>query len=253
VRIWDISPGYLSRQSLLGEHRELHGLVSILVHGKSGYSRHPETKRWVGHLPALKWRHAVLAAEMTLRGYADRTPIACDPLVAWPDTFVTAPGDQLRLLAAKYRLAMKGRIPLPASVQELWAHHKYSVMARDQELYRTLGRRVSRMRRGTSLAPLAAELVQVLRREPPGAELVNAVEHIWGHVSTYATAEERARASVVTHDRFGISCGIAVRIAEPYLMASTALGELGLFTQAAATSSTRSGRAAALPGHAVRG
>ena len=46
MRIWDVSPGYLNRQSLLGEHRELHGLVSILVHGKRGYSRHPETVRW---------------------------------------------------------------------------------------------------------------------------------------------------------------------------------------------------------------
>jgi len=31
MRLWDINPGYLNRQSLLGEHRELHGIVSILV------------------------------------------------------------------------------------------------------------------------------------------------------------------------------------------------------------------------------
>ena len=49
MRIWDIHPGYLNNQSLLGEHRELHGIVSILVNKKKGYSQHPETKRWVGY------------------------------------------------------------------------------------------------------------------------------------------------------------------------------------------------------------
>ena len=47
MRIWDINPGYLNRQSLLGEHRELHGIVSIIRDNKKGYSRHPETLRWV--------------------------------------------------------------------------------------------------------------------------------------------------------------------------------------------------------------
>jgi len=26
MRIWDIDPGFLNAQSLLGEHRELHGI-----------------------------------------------------------------------------------------------------------------------------------------------------------------------------------------------------------------------------------
>ncbi|MGB0468223.1 MAG: pyrimidine dimer DNA glycosylase/endonuclease V [Pontibacterium sp.] len=34
MRIWDIDPGYLNRQSLLGKHRELHGMVSIIAHNK---------------------------------------------------------------------------------------------------------------------------------------------------------------------------------------------------------------------------
>jgi pyrimidine dimer DNA glycosylase len=37
LRVWDVSPGYLNRQSLLGEHRELHGLHAILIHGKAGF------------------------------------------------------------------------------------------------------------------------------------------------------------------------------------------------------------------------
>ena len=68
MRIWDLNPGYLNRQSLLGEHRELHGIVSILVNKKKGYAKHPETLRWVKHGWALTMRHNLLAAEMSLRG-----------------------------------------------------------------------------------------------------------------------------------------------------------------------------------------
>ena len=69
MRIWDIHPGYLNRQSLLGEHRELHAIVSIIGNKKKGYSRHPETVRWVGYGWALGQRHRLLSAEMALRGF----------------------------------------------------------------------------------------------------------------------------------------------------------------------------------------
>jgi len=46
MRIWDINPGQLNDKSLLGEHRELHGIVSILVNNKSGYAN--TAKRRVG-------------------------------------------------------------------------------------------------------------------------------------------------------------------------------------------------------------
>jgi hypothetical protein len=46
MRVWDVAAGYLNRGSLLGEHREIHGIAAILSHGMRGYSRHPETLRW---------------------------------------------------------------------------------------------------------------------------------------------------------------------------------------------------------------
>jgi hypothetical protein len=71
MRIWDIDPSLLCRQHLLGEHRELHGLWNILTThgGVGGYSRHPETIRWVGKLPALRSRHELIVQEMARRGY----------------------------------------------------------------------------------------------------------------------------------------------------------------------------------------
>jgi hypothetical protein len=75
MRIWDLPPSCLCRQHLLGEHREIHALWTIITEGKKGYSRHPETLRWKGKLAALHRRHEALAGEMARRAYRHRTPL----------------------------------------------------------------------------------------------------------------------------------------------------------------------------------
>ncbi|MFA5000197.1 MAG: pyrimidine dimer DNA glycosylase/endonuclease V [Patescibacteria group bacterium] len=77
MRIWDLDPKYLCRQHLLAEHRELHGLWNILtIHqGRGGYSRHPETLRWVGKTRALYERHEALVKEFARRGYKHHSPL----------------------------------------------------------------------------------------------------------------------------------------------------------------------------------
>ena len=77
MRVWDIHPKYLCRKHLLAEHRELHGLWNILTKhkGKGGYSRHPETLRWVGKQRALYYRHEALTDEFSCRGYQHKTPL----------------------------------------------------------------------------------------------------------------------------------------------------------------------------------
>jgi len=77
MRVWDVAPKTLCRKHLLGEHRELHGLWNILTKhgGVGGYSRHPETRRWVGKTMALYLRHEALVEEMKRRGYEHRSPL----------------------------------------------------------------------------------------------------------------------------------------------------------------------------------
>lgn len=75
MRIWDIGPDKLCRAHLLGEHRELHAIWSVLTRGKKGYSRHPETLRWRGKLRALYLRHKALVREMSARGYTHLSPL----------------------------------------------------------------------------------------------------------------------------------------------------------------------------------
>ena len=98
MRIWDIDPGELCRHHLLGEHRELHGLWNILTQKKEGYSRHPETRRWVGKLTALYARHEALVREMERRGYAHRSPPERRPATGGggQKKYLGSPGQQRR-------------------------------------------------------------------------------------------------------------------------------------------------------------
>ena len=75
MRIWDLPPAKLCRAHLLGEHRELHAIWSILTQNKKGYSNHPETLRWKGRLKALYFRHEDLVKEMNLRGFNHHSPL----------------------------------------------------------------------------------------------------------------------------------------------------------------------------------
>jgi hypothetical protein len=181
----------------------------------------------VGCESGLVWRHEALVAEMRLRGYTDRTPLSPHPRpVRWPRVFVTSPGDQFALLRQKYRDVESGRIPLPVNPQQLWAQHKYSVMARDPARYLTIGRQVARMKRGAAIGPLSLELVEILRQPPSARRLVNALEHMWGHVADAATAADRAAAASSAARLLETISGLAAREDNAYLWQSTALAEL---------------------------
>jgi hypothetical protein len=100
MRIWDIPPEKMCRQHLLGEHRELHALWSIITNNKKAYAHHPETMRWRGKLKALYLRHEALVDEMTKRGYKHHTPLnpALATGKAFQDELVDSYEEQVRLL-----------------------------------------------------------------------------------------------------------------------------------------------------------
>src|SRR2546423_14944890 len=75
MRIWDLAGMDLRDRHLLGEHRELHAVWSILTTGKRGYAHHPETLRWRGRLAALYARHDEQVQEMRRRGFRHKSPL----------------------------------------------------------------------------------------------------------------------------------------------------------------------------------
>jgi len=104
MRIWDIAPDRLCRNHLLGEHRELHAIWSILTKGKKGYSRHPEVLRWKGRLKALYLRHEKLVKELKRRKYKHKSPLSVKLAKgrAKQDTLVTPVKKQIELLRKKH-------------------------------------------------------------------------------------------------------------------------------------------------------
>ena len=228
MRIWDIHPGYLNRDSLLGEHRELHGIAAILSQGLKGYAAHPETRRWAGLGWALRQRHRLLAAEMAFRGYRDRTPVRLRSAPGrWPERFLDPPARQFGLLAGKYHGREPGRIPLPRSSHELWAQHKYSVLARSQAVYRDLGRRVALLRARDGFDELALELTTMLRTPPDPGNLRNAVQHLWGYFD-FRTSKESAETPSLRRALGAVQRRCRTEH-QPYLLEQTALTELAVW------------------------
>jgi hypothetical protein len=227
MRIWDISPGYLNRQSLLGEHRELHGIVSIITNNKKGYFKHPETLRWVGNGWSLWKRHQLLAAEMSLRGFTDKTPVLIRTNVGvWPEVYIDEPVRQFQLLKGKYENREQGRIPLPANAQQLWSHHKYSVLARDVTRYKVIGRQVAAMRPGDDFTDLARVLTELLREQPSAGGIRNALQHMWGYVSDDFSRQGRDIESWSLQRVLDETQRLSLARDEAYLVSSTALSEL---------------------------
>lgn len=226
MRIWDINPGYLNRQSLLGEHRELHGIVSILTQKKKGYAKHPETLRWSGYGWALKQRHRLLASEMALRGYVDRSPVLMRSQKGqWPVVYIDGPHRQFQILASKYKTKDQGRIPLPDSAQALWRQHKYSVLARNPGLYKAIGQQVAGIQSSADYSALANQLTEILRSQPSEGGIRNALQHMWGYVRGTAGTGP----SVTSGSLLKLMKTIQQRAQdtqEPYLHQSTALSEL---------------------------
>ena len=103
VRIWDLPPERLCRMHLLGEHRELHAIWSVLTGGKTGYRKHPETLRWEDRLAALYARHTALVEEMRARGYTHSSPLDAKLATggAVQDRYVDSPEGQIAILRTK--------------------------------------------------------------------------------------------------------------------------------------------------------
>lgn len=197
MRVWDVHPGYLSRGNLLGQHAEIHALVSILRDNKKGYRFHPETIRWKGHLDKLRLKHDLTIKEMQLRGYRHASP--CVSGMDGQDfaknlTYVDHPAEQFEILRSKYRGSPNPtRIPLPLRGSDFWAYHKYSVMARGYRFYKEIQ---SCLKQKKPL-PIKEErgfiekILEIMEKPVHRKALVNVAHHLWGYFKKEASVAEK--------------------------------------------------------------
>ena len=103
MRIWDIPVEKLCKNHLLGEHRELHAMWSVITQNKKGYSKHPETIRWIGKLKALYLRHNEQVNEMKNRGYNHQSPLDVKNAtgISKQDVYLDTPIKQIQILKHK--------------------------------------------------------------------------------------------------------------------------------------------------------
>jgi hypothetical protein len=159
---------------------------------------------------------------MTLRGYQDRSPLPVAGEVLWPDVWIDPPHRQFELLRGKYEAdGRSGRIPLPNNTQQLWAQHKYSVMASDPKLYSELGGEVSHGKYADDMEGLALLLTRQMRMEPTPGRLRNALLHMWGYVSEEGEIPDESNEVLMREIQKKV-----IEKQQPYLMASTALSGL---------------------------
>ena len=228
MRIWDIDPGYLNDHDLLGEHRDIHDLVSFITDNQKEYSVNPEAQRWKGHGWALSQRHSLIRAEMSFRGITEDTPVTLEGKKdIWPDTLIDNPEQQFILIKEKYINNEAGRIPFPENTQELWAQHKYSVMARDPSLYKSIGGTAAGLKKYDLFGELSDKLMKLLHASPEKSRVRNSLQHMWGYVSEYS---EMSFNKVNSDDLKSLLIeiqGLSKKHNIKYLLHSTALVEIG--------------------------
>ncbi len=235
MRVWDIHPGYLSRQSLLGQHAEIHALFVVIENGKKGYAAHPETLRWKEWPGGLTRAHDLAVLEMQLRGYNHASPLPPsfeaerkNQPAAHTRVYIDHPVEQVAILSQKYlEREQSGRIPLPKNVYQFWANCKYSVMARGYNHYK----HIQALLRGEDSCPLDKsgllfeQILNLMELPVRGPALANVTDHLWGYFKREASAGERerymARQSRELPELIRFLYRLAVKYQRPYLLHST--------------------------------
>jgi len=227
MRVWDIHPGYLSGRSLLGEHSEIHALYRIITGQKAGFARHPETKRWTGHLDLLVLRHDLLK---------HNSPLVYHKNINENDrlnhlSYVDLPSEQFEILRKKYlEKDQEGRIPLPRNGTEFWSHHKYSVMARGYQYYKNI-QGFMKNRQNLPIqqeGDLILKIQDYIKLEVPMKALENTIQHLWGYFKEKVNQEEKIYFFSVLDSRskLNILFTLAKKYQQNYLLHSTIFADL---------------------------
>lgn len=233
MRVWDIHPGYLSRQSLLGQHAEIHAIYSIITGGKKGYASHPETMRWKERLPSLQRHHGLTVKEMSLRAMGHHSPLPAGELAnrSISKAYVDLPAEQFAILRKKYT-SVSGRILLPRRGSDFWSHHKYSVMARGYGYYKDIqtfmGKKKDLPIEGET--ELIHRILNLLEEPFAERELPNLMEHLWGYVKKKADpAEVELFKKTLAEDPLSLLetlYKLAGKYGQLYLLSSTVFADL---------------------------
>ncbi len=210
-----LSPGYWPLDALLSWHEHA-------VRARDD-ENHPAHAHPLGHTILGR----VVTSELSLRGVRtdELAHLRIDAPPTWPRVSTPVLTEEWQKIASEGG----GRIPPAKRVTDLWAQHKYSLMARDPNRGREIGAALGAQDPTLTIETLLPELVTMLRTPPGEGTLRDAVMHMWGYVVP------TARARGLTADFANVPTTVA-RIAEialedpaSYLANSTALTDLAVW------------------------
>jgi len=226
--IFDIQPGYLDNQQLKFEFNFLQALLEPGYQYNEIELSDAELQRWSECLPAAEVRLRQVSAELNFRGstflVAPRKKHESIQSSCWPDLRITLT-EQVQLIENSSNGIAQARIPIPLNEQQLWAQHKYSIMARDQNLYTQIGPALVGKNSQTRFDELLPVLNSAMRNIPIEGGIKNALQHMWGHVSE--RTETTGNIDNWSFDKFLEQIQVfAKKKSDKYLLQSTALTEL---------------------------
>ena len=212
--LYEIDPGYLSGTAL---HQQ-YTLLSDWLHDPQKAHCDNRLHYWLNYRTALTTLLNLVTSEIALRSTQDPQFHISEGKLNWPQRFEMHPSEQLLELPEENTTA---RIHKPRNEQSLWAQHKYSIMARDQQLYLKLGPAIAR--KEVEFPQLIEELSYCKRLAPSTSNLRNSIWHMWGYVSQWSDI------SPGTSELYPLMKEIqklAFKHQVEYLLNSTALGDL---------------------------
>jgi hypothetical protein len=219
-QLYEYDPGYLTGAALEEQLELLH----YCLINTSGIYLDEDLRNWTGHTDALTVQLNLLQAERAFRtaDLPEYLQTSGDSIV-WPHQLPQTLIMQFARLADSKAgdSPTPPRLNKPRNEQSLWAQHKYSILARNQTLYLSLGPMVARQQ--LEFDDLLGELSYCKRIPPLAAGLRNAVGHLWGYVAKWSTLVP------TTTNLYSLMLEIqnlAIQHHVAYLLQSTALVEL---------------------------
>ncbi len=119
------------------------------------------------------------------------------------------------------------RIPIPKNAQQLWSHHKYSIMARDVNLYKEIGKEVADNKSQEYFEKLCLLLSRKLTEKPAKKAILNSLQHMWGYISDWSDIKKSEVVKLSLKEFFEQIQRCVELSNQEYLMQQTATVELG--------------------------
>lgn len=150
--------------------------------------------------------------EILIRGYSESYPVK--------NIDLKLNDEDLLFLDVKDR-----RIYPPKNIQTIWAQHKYSVLARDNRLYREIGKSLVGKKGLMGYGDLFNQLKNLILTKPDKGTLFNGVLHMWGYLPSSIKKNHDKPSMDNMKNTIEIITNFAVKGGEEYLLQSSALSD----------------------------